>query len=117
MGERNRPAKKGRADMLLHCVFLNFSERYGRAERLEVLRAIAALVPLIDGLEAVEFGVNIDVEGKSPDHEEGFVARFRDRAALAAYAEHPEHRALGARLVEMCEGGADGIVVYDLELA
>ncbi len=103
--------------MLLHCVFLDFDVEHPREARLEVLRAIAELVPLINGLEAVELGVNIDMEGKSPDHGEGFVARFRDRAALATYAAHPEHVKLGARLVAMCRGGAAGIVVYDLELA
>jgi len=43
------------------------------------------------------------------------VNRFRDAKALAQYAEHPTHKQLGAQLCALCAGGAEGIVVFDLE--
>ena len=43
--------------------------------------------------------------------------RFADRLALATYADHPTHKALGARLCDLCEGGAGGIMVADLVCA
>ena len=36
------------------------------------------------------------------------------KAALAAYQDHPDHKALGARLVANAKGGLDGILVFDL---
>ena len=41
--------------------------------------------------------------------------RFVTQHALEAYAVHPRHQELGAQLCTLCEGGADGIVVYEIE--
>ena len=101
--------------MLLHCVFLQFSNQYGRDERMEVLRDLGALTAEVDGMLDFYYGRNLDFEDKTPDHKDGFVVMFRDREAHLAYERHPQHVALGARLVEMCVGGADGILVYDIE--
>ncbi|MEM6277188.1 MAG: Dabb family protein [Pseudomonadota bacterium] len=68
----------------------------------------------LPGVVSFDAGPNLDFEGKSQGHPSGFVIVFQDRAALDGYAEHPKHKALGARLVTASEGGADGIVVYDL---
>jgi len=102
--------------MLLHCVFLRFADTHGPEARRAVLRALGEIRPEVDGMLDYRFGRNLDFEGKSPDHREGFVVTFRDRDAHLAYERHPRHAALGARLVDMCVGGADGIVVYDLEV-
>ncbi|MEL6678434.1 MAG: Dabb family protein [Pseudomonadota bacterium] len=101
--------------MLLHCVFLNFSDDVSTDRRMEVLSALAALTEEVDGMLAFAYGPNRDFERKTPDHGEGFVITFRDRAAHLAYERHPTHRALGAQLEQMCEGGADGIAVYDID--
>jgi hypothetical protein len=47
----------------------------------------------------------------------GFVVDFADWAALAAYQAHPDHQALGAKLVENASGGLDGILVFDLPVS
>ncbi len=100
--------------MLLHCVFLQFSDGYGEAERTDVLRELSKLTDEVDGMLQFHYGRNLDFENKTPDHKDGFVVFFRDREAHLAYERHPQHVSLGGRLVEMCVGGADGIVVYDL---
>ena len=101
--------------MLAHCVFLNFSASHDAAARLSVLRALGALSDEVNGMLAFHYGPNLDFEAKTPDHKDGFIVFFRDREAHLAYERHPKHVALGARLVEMCVGGADGILVYDID--
>lgn len=78
------------------------------------MKDLADLTEAIDGFAAFTHGPNIDAEGKSPDYPYGFICQFQDRAALDRYAADPRHQAIGARLVAMCKGGAEGIMVYDL---
>lgn len=85
--------------------------------RLEkVMQDLSDLVDRLDGCGAFGAGPNRDFEGKSIGFGYGFTFDARDAAALATYAKHPEHVALGGQLVAMCDGGADGITVYDLEV-
>ncbi|MEM1063999.1 MAG: Dabb family protein [Pseudomonadota bacterium] len=101
--------------MIAHCVFLSFSSSQTEEARRAILCALVALAETLDGVIAVQAGPNRDFEAKSPNHSHGFILHFRDRGALRAYDEHPRHRELGKELVSMCVGGADGLVVYDIE--
>ncbi len=103
--------------MILHAVFLRLRPGCDEEELAGVMSGLAGLVGRIAGFTEFRHGPNIDLEGKSPDHPYGFVGTFADRAALGAYAADPRHAELGARLTALCAGGADGIVVYDLEVA
>ncbi len=103
--------------MILHCVFCDFQPDAGQAARHAVLSELATFGQTLDGVLGFDFGPNADFEGKSPQVTDGFVIRFADRQALATYADHPTHKALGARLCELCVGGADGIMVVDLVCA
>ena len=102
--------------MILHCVFCNFSDKSRAAEQHAVLTELRYFALSIRRCMSAEFGPNRDFEQKTQDYSHGFVLRFKDRDALDDYANHPTHRALGARLVDLCVGGADGILVYDLEV-
>ncbi len=101
--------------MILHIVACALRPDHDAAELAAVMAGLAAL-PL-DDFAAFHHGPNIDAEGKSPGHPYGFVCTFTDRAALDRYAADPGHRALAARLVALCAGGGDGIVVYDIAAA
>ena len=57
----------------------------------------------------------LDLEKKSQGFNHGFVMRFESRAALEAYATHPAHLAASRELLAICDGGAAGVVVYDLQ--
>lgn len=103
--------------MILHSVYLRLPQETDRGELSEVMAGLNQLCRDLPGCAGFQHGPNRDYEAKSPDHPYGFVAQFRDAEALALYAENPEHKALGARLVALCDGGANGIVVYDLETA
>lgn len=100
--------------MLVHCVFLNFSDNFSLKERLSVLQKLGELVEEVEGMLEFRFGPNLDFENKTPLHREGFVVTFRDREAHLRYEQHPKHVELGKQLVEMCVGGANGILVYDI---
>ena len=102
--------------MILHFVGLNLRADHDAAELSGVMAGLAALVSVIDGFEGFEHGPNLDFEGKSADYPYGFLCRFTNAQALSAYADDPRHKALGGQLVEMCNGGADGIVVFDLDV-
>ncbi|QMU58211.1 MAG: Dabb family protein [Boseongicola sp.] len=102
--------------MILHCVFCNFRDEAPMLERIAVLQELAEFSRTLDGVVAFEFGPNLDFELKSPEYSDGFVIRFADITAAETYAGHPTHQALGMRLVGLCKGGADGIMVYDLNV-
>lgn len=102
--------------MIRHVVMLNLRPAV-QAPLEVVLGKLAELVEELDGCANFTYGPNRDFETKSPDYPYGFMFDAVDEAALKAYAEHPQHIALGARLVAMCKGGAKGIMVFDLESA
>lgn len=100
--------------MILHCVFCTFRADTDTDARQAILSDLQRFSLTLEGVLGFDHGANADYEGKSPQITDGFVIRFRDRQALAIYADHPTHKALGARLCDLCEGGTDGIMVVDL---
>ena len=101
--------------MIRHCVMLKLKPDASTARLNKVMHGLAELVDTLDGCSGFCAGPNRDYENKSPDYRYGFTLDARNPKALAAYAVDSEHLALGAKLVEMCVGGADGIVVYDID--
>lgn len=102
--------------MILHTVFCAIKSDVSADDLDAVKSQLAALSICCDGFLSFEFGPNIDLERKSQGYSHGFLVRFEDRKALKQYAVHPDHQAAGAALVALCEGGADGILVFDLEV-
>ncbi|MEL6599166.1 MAG: Dabb family protein [Pseudomonadota bacterium] len=103
--------------MIVHCVFCRFLPDAPPDDIVDVLESLARFAQGLSGVQSVEVGPNRDFEGKSEGFGHGFIIRFRDRAALEAYAVDPTHVALGGRLCALCVGGADGIMVFDLEVS
>ena len=99
--------------MIDHVVLLALKPGHDADELAKVMAGLAGLVGQIDGFTAFRHGMNRDDEGRSPAYAYGFVCQFRDALALAVYAEDARHRALGARLVALC----DDLLVADLESA
>ena len=102
--------------MILHCVYCDFKSSTSEAKKQDVLSRLAQFSETLAGVASFEFGPNKDFEQKSANYDWGFVIKFADEVALQNYADHPEHKALGSELVALCEGGADGIVVFDLDV-
>lgn len=101
--------------MVVHAVFCAIRDDVPEAEIARVFAGLEALVGVVEGLTSYEGGPNIDLEKKSQRFTHGFVMRFESREAVAAYATHPAHVAAGGALKAICEGGADGIMVFDLD--
>ncbi|WP_371158274.1 Dabb family protein [Jannaschia sp. 2305UL9-9] len=100
--------------MILHCVFLNL--RGPVSSIVGVVERLASFCEGFPGILAFDHGPNRDFEGKSSSHPYGFVVRFRAREDADRYAAHPEHLHIGRDLVAACVGGAEGILVYDLDV-
>ncbi|TIV69047.1 MAG: Dabb family protein [Mesorhizobium sp.] len=102
--------------MIRHCVFVRFRDDVPAAERAAIHADLEALRSLIDGMGKVHFSANVSPEpfGRGLTH--GFTIDFRDAAARDAYLVHEAHQRAGARLVAALEGGADGLVVVDLDI-
>jgi len=101
--------------MIRHCVFLRLSARADTAELDKIMLGLEELVRRLDGCSDFRAGPNRDYEGKTSDYPYGFTLDAENAKALAAYAVDPRHQTLGTQLVALCEGGAEGIVVYDIE--
>ncbi len=103
--------------MIRHCVMLNLHENAVASELEAVMQGLGKLVDRLADCSGFCAGPNRDYEMKSADFDFGFTLDASSPKALAAYAKHPEHQALGARLVALCKGEADGIVVFDIEVS
>jgi hypothetical protein len=101
--------------MILHCVFCNFRPDISFDQKTQILGELSNFSQSLDGVLKFDFGPNLDFEKKSKGYDCGFVIRFADQDALEAYAVHPVHLDLGARLCDLLQGGADGLVVFDLK--
>lgn len=104
--------------MIRHCVFIRFRREIPAGERQAMLAEIAALKGRLPGLLAVHIGANVSPEaGMDKGYGEGFIVDFRDAAARDAYLADPGHQATGRKLVAAAQGGIEGILVYDLDIA
>ena len=101
--------------MIKHCVFLNFKTEISESEQFDVFESLSNLKHQVEGLVEFEYGNNLDFEQKSANYNSGFIASFENHQALLEYNEHPEHALLGSKLVSMCKGGHQGIIVFDIE--
>lgn len=102
--------------MILHCVFFTFRADAPQQARRDVIQGLSDLCSGLAGAIGFDHGPNRDFEGKSQAWRDGFVIRFADAEALRSYAEHPVHRQLGGQLCALCENGAEGIIVFDLDV-
>ena len=100
--------------MILHCVFLRFKAALQAADKQEIFEAVAALKAVIPGMVDVKFGPNVSPEGLNGGFVDGFVVTFEDAAARDAYLVHPEHVAVGDRIVAALDGGLSGLLFFDM---
>lgn len=103
--------------MIQHIVMLSLKDDVQAGVLRDIMIELDALRTLIPGFDAFQYGPNKDFEAKSPDYPYGFICSFADKSALQTYADHPDHKLLGARLVALCAGGGDGIWVADIEIS
>ena len=104
----HKPHHRG---VLRHVVLWAFKGSVPPSERAAILDALRALATKIPSLRSLEAGENI-----SPARAQGYthvlVETFDDRDGLAAYASHPEHLPVLARIRE----AAAQVIAVDLEV-
>ena len=97
--------------MLHHIVLFAFKESVPAAERAALLEAIRGLRAKVPSLRSLDVDENL-----SPARAQGYthvlLETFDDRAGLAAYASHPEHVPVGARIRDV----ASQLLAVDLEV-
>lgn len=101
--------------MILHCVFVRFKAAVQQAEKQAIYDAIAALKDVIPGIVEVRSGPNVSPEGLNGGFRDGFIVSFENAEARDAYLVHPDHVAIGGRIVAATDGGLAGVLVFDLE--
>ncbi|MEM7267657.1 MAG: Dabb family protein [Pseudomonadota bacterium] len=100
--------------MIRHIVLVKFNVGLGDAEIADIWAELHALQAKIPGVIAITSGKSESPEQIERGYMHGFVADFESWDALAIYADHPDHKKLGGRLVANAQGGIDGILVFDL---
>ena len=100
--------------MILHCVFMRLKAAVTPAEKQSLFEAVVALKQVIPGILDVKYGPNVSPEGLHGGFVDGFIVTFDAVEARDAYLIHPEHVAVGERIVSSSDGGLAGLLVFDL---
>ena len=103
--------------MVRHIVLIRFRPEITEAEIATLWDELYAIQGKVPGLGAIHAGRSESPEQIERGYMHGFTVDFDGWDALAAYQEHPDHKALGAKLVAGAVGGLDGILVFDLPMA
>ncbi len=103
--------------MIRHIVLLRLRPDVTEAEIGAVFAEVHALQGSLPGLRRVMSGRSESPERIERGYLHGMVVDFDDWAALARYQTDPRHQASGAKFVAACQGGLDGILVFDLDAA
>lgn len=101
--------------MIHHCVFLRFKAAVGEAEKHSIYDAVAALKEVVPGMIEVKSGPNVSPEGLNGGFVDGFIVTFESPQVRDYYLSHPDHVAVGDRILAAVDGGMSGILVFDLE--
>ena len=101
---------------LLHCVWFRRAADATAKDMFGIYVELERLVEQMPGAHDFRAGENVSPEGFDHGCKDGFMIRFDSARARDAYLTDETHRKIGARLVELTEGGTDGLVVFDLPL-
>ncbi len=103
--------------MIRHIVLIRFQPEVSEGQIAALFTELEEIRAQVPGILAITAGRSESPEKIERGYHHGFVVDFADWAALAAYQAHPDHQALGAKLVENAIGGLDGILVFDLPVS
>lgn len=103
--------------MIRHCVFLKFKTEISDAEKQSLYVELKALGAILPGIVKFDAMANSSPEiGMDKGYSDGFIIDFDTAKSRDIYLDAPEHKAVGAKLVAASQGGADGILVFDMEI-
>ena len=103
--------------MIRHSVHLRFAKTITGADKRALYDQLASLSGHIDGVLDFQHRTNVSPESAVVHgFEDMFWFDFSDETVRNAYLEDKVHKAIGAEIVDMVEGGTDGVFVCDVEL-
>ena len=103
--------------MIRHIVLVKFQPDLSEAEVRELFAELHAIQSQVPGILSITSGRSESPEKIERGYMHGFVVDFEDWDALETYQNHPDHKALGAKLVANAIGGLDGILVVDIPVS
>ena len=102
--------------MVRHIVLTKFKPGTPEDKIAAIYAGLAKVTEAMPGATGFAGGRSESPEQIERGYMHGFTVDFDDWEALQTYADNPEHKALGAQLVENAVGGIDGILVLDLDV-
>ena len=102
--------------MIRHIVLTKFKPETSKEKITAIYDGLAEVCDTLPGAGGFVGGRSQSPEEIERGYMHGFTIDFDTWDALAAYADNPKHKALGAQLVENAIGGIDGILVLDIEV-
>jgi hypothetical protein len=103
--------------MIRHIVLIRFKPDFPESEIADIFAALHDIRHVLPSVLSITSGRSESPEQIERGYMHGFVADFADWQTLAAYQDHPDHKAVAGRLVANAVGGLDGILVFDLAVA
>ena len=99
------------APVIRHVVLWAFKDGVPPAERAAILNEIRALRTKVPSLRSLEVGENVS-PARAQGHTHVLLETFDDRDGLGAYASHPDHLPVLARLRD----AVTQLIAVDLEV-
>lgn len=103
--------------MICHIVLIKFQPDLAEARIRELFAELHAIRSQVKGILSITSGRSESPEKIERGYMHGFVIDFEDWDALETYQNHPDHKALGGKLVANAIGGLDGILVLDIPVS
>lgn len=101
--------------MIHHMVLLKVRGDVSAPDVRAVFEAIGGTSASIPGITGFSWGPYASPEGMNRGYTHGFHMTFTDAAARDAYLPHPVHEQVKVQVLEILEGGVDGVCAFDFE--
>jgi hypothetical protein len=99
--------------MITHVVLLKIRKDVSKDQVAKVFEALAGLQKKIPGILSFSGGAYTSPEGLNRGFTHGFVMTFKDAASRDVYLPHPDHEVVKAIVLEVLDGGINGVVAFD----
>lgn len=100
--------------MIRHIVLIKFQPGVSENTISDLFQELRTIRDQVPGILDIVSGRSESPEKIERGYMHGFTVDFEDWEALERYQTHPDHKALGAKLVANAIGGLDGILVLDI---
>lgn len=99
--------------MITHVVLLKIRKDVSKDQVAKVFEALAGLQKKVPGILSFSAGAYTSPEGLNRGFTHGFVMTFKDAASRDVYLPHPDHEVVKAIVLEVLDGGINGVVAFD----